>query len=225
MNNFDWEKFFKDWKEEYGVEIFVKDGIIDPDKYENLLFILKDANNANGEQDPDLRKTLVVSCSDGKTWFPAAYWTTALLDGNSEFEEIEKERYEKNHIFMHEQMRRIAVINLKKEAGKPAADDKEINDYARKHREKIKEQIEACNPNLIIVCGVNVFEGAKAVLGKVTPINKERPTFEMANNWEIGTVDLNNQSVPIVQFRHPSVGCSAKKSYNDMIKIRKYLFG
>lgn len=45
----------------------------------------------------------------------------------------------------------------------------------------------------------------------------------MADNWEMGAVEINGTDVAVAQFRHPSVGCSAEKSYNDMLKIRKYL--
>lgn len=49
MSKLDWMKFFKEWKEEHKIDIFTVDGIVCPEKYEKILFVMKDVNNANNE--------------------------------------------------------------------------------------------------------------------------------------------------------------------------------
>ena len=219
MNNFDWDKFFTEWKKEKNIDIFVKDGIICPKKYENILFVLKDANNANGEKEPDLRKALVENTGEGKTWYNVCRWIIALLD------EVPYSSYVGNMTAekQHEIIKRAAVINLKKEAGRESVEDRTIMSCAKNHTDKIMQQIQQCEPKLIVVCGVGIFEAALEVLGEATPFADNRPDLAMAKYWFIGTVRVEDKDVPIIQFRHPSTGCPAEKSYNDMLLIKEYI--
>lgn len=217
---------FERWSAEKPCNIFMKDGIVCEENYEGVLYILKDVNNAKPDELNDMRIDVQESCDGGRTWFNVARWTSALLDGKSfeQFEYDKKLAYGKDdHTFQHVQMRRAAVVNLKKEAGKSCANDNEINRFACEHKEYLREEIEICDPKMIVVCGVGIFKGAKNVLGNLVPIQKERPKFELAQNWEIATATLNGKTFPVVQFRHPSTGCNKEKSYNDMLKIRDFI--
>lgn len=219
MSEFDWDKFFEDWRKEYKINVFAKDGIICQEKYENILFILKDVNNCTVEDNPDLRVSLVTRTDEGKTWFNVCRWIVALLDGVPYSGYVDK----MNSAKQHEIIKRAAAVNLKKEAGGPSVSDEVVKCYAKKHREKLVEQIEVCDPNIIVVCGVNIFDAALEVLGEMTPFATERPKFEMAKNWAMGTVKVKGKDVPIIQFRHPSNRCPAEKSYNEMLLIREYI--
>lgn len=226
MAYFEWDKFFEDWKKKYNISIFMKDGIVCEEKYENILFILKDVNNAKPDDINDMRISVQTSYDEGKTWFNIARWIAALLDSKSysELLEIVKCEYLGDwHKFQHEQLKRAAIMNLKKEAGGASVTDATIKQVAKEQIDELIREVVACDPKMIVVCGVGIFEVAKAVLGKVSTISGKRPELEMASQWEIGTIDLNNKTVPIIQFRHPSTGCDAEKSYNDMLKIKKYI--
>ena len=219
-------KLFAVWKKKHNINIFMEDGIVSELQYENVLFILKDVNNAKPDDCNDMRVYLTESTDGGNTWFNVARWVSALLDGKS-YDQLEKNIDDKHngnyHEFQHEQLSRAAIVNLKKEAGGSSVKDRVINDYAVKHSSELLAELEICDPKIIVVCGLGIFEGAETVFGRVTPIAKTRPDFEMAADWKIGMVVLNNKLVPVVQFRHPSRGCNAEKSYNDMLKIREYL--
>ena len=217
---------FEKWQREYPFNVFMKDGIVSEDKYENVLFILKDVNNAKPDDENDMRIDVQTSNSGGNTWFNVARWTSALLDGmeySQLLNHISTTHQNSMHDFQHVQLRRAAIVNLKKEAGGSSVSNDVVNEFAHMHKEQLWEEIRICSPKIIIVCGTGIFDGAKAVLGEVTPVEKPRPSFEMAAKWEIGTVCLEGKDIPIIQFRHPSTGCSAEKSYRDMLKIREYV--
>lgn len=224
--SFNWDDFFEKWKTKYNISVFMKDGIVCKERYENILFILKDVNNAKPDDKNDICDYVKNSTDGGKTWFNVARWVQALLDGIS-YEKHTMDvanNFDNNmHLFQHAQMKRAAILNLKKEAGGPSVDDSVINAYAKEHKQEIFQQIALCEPRIIVVCGLGILDGVKEVLGDISPIKKERPILEMASNWEIGTVKINLKDIPLIQFRHPSTGCNAQKSYNDMIKIREYI--
>ena len=219
-------RLFDQWIENCSFKVFMRDGIICEQRYENVLFILKDVNNAKPDELNDMRIDVQTSLSGGKTWFNIARWASALLDGK-EFPRFQEDVFAiyKNdyHTFQHDQLQRVSIVNLKKEAGGGNVSNTIVNKYAITHKNYLIKEIEICSPKIIVVCGVGIFDGVQAVLGTATPIKKPRPQFELATDWVIGTVSLDTRKVPIVQFRHPSTGCSAEKSYNDMIKIREYL--
>ncbi|MGN0169153.1 MAG: hypothetical protein ACI39H_00130 [Lachnospiraceae bacterium] len=209
------DDFFGRWKEKYGIETFVKDGIVCPDKYESILYILKDPNNANlGD---DLRESLGTRTDEGRTWFNVARWTTALLDGGEFSEKASK----MNSDMQHEQMRRVAVVNLKKEAGKGSAEDQTIRQCAKQQKGELLEEIRQCKPKLIVVCGTGMLPAVESILGRVKIAN-DGPKMEAVKSATIGTVCIDDKDIPIVGYRHPSHGCLAEKSFHDMKRIKEF---
>jgi len=218
---------FDEWIIEHKFNSFMKDGIVDEEKYENILFLMKDVNNSDDNGLDDMRIDVQTSMTSGQTWFNIARWISALLDGKEYAQlvaEIEQQYKNDLHMFQHEQLRRAAIVNIKKEAGVESVSDAEIAKYACEQKTYLLKEIEICDPRIIVVCGVNIFESAKLILGDVKKDDQPIPQFELIPNREIGTVHLNNKDIPIVQFRHPSTGCNKEKSYNDMLKIREYFF-
>ena len=54
--------------------------------------------------------------------------------------------------FGNEYLHRIAVINLKKYNGKKSSDRNEIMEYANREKKFIQQQIELCDPTVIVCC-------------------------------------------------------------------------
>lgn len=113
------------------------------------MFILKDVNNAKPDDVNDMRVDVKTSTSGGKTWFDIASWTAGLLD--------DKFLTEITHDIQHEQLSRVAIMNLKKEAGRASSDKKEFQYYTDKDIDYILEEIKICEPKLIIACSHDVF--------------------------------------------------------------------
>ena len=211
------DDFFEKWKEKYGISVFAKDGIVSEESYEGILFILKDVNNAKPGEDIDLRDSLVTRTDEGRTWYNVARWTTALLDDN-EYTNLASKM---NSDIQHEQMKRVAVINIKKEAGGPKVSDSMIRKCAEQQKEELLEEIILCNPRLVIVCGAGLKSSVESILGKII-LCDDAPKMEVLKTAILGTACVNGTDIPIVIYRHPAVGCSAEKSFADMKRIKEY---
>lgn len=81
---------FERWKAEYKKEqeelsdkkdsgFFVTDGMVNPEKYENIVFVLKEVNGAKNEWD---LKDMLNSNSNGHSWNNIARWTRGLTCGS-----------------------------------------------------------------------------------------------------------------------------------------------
>ena len=225
MEKFGWEAFFKEWKEKHGISVFCKDGIICPQKYEEVLFVLKDVNNAKPEEDIDLRTTLQTRTDEGKTWFDIAAWAAALLDA----EIVEK----MTHDLQHRYMRRVSVMNIKKEAGGSAVADSLIKTYAQQHKKEILTEIKACHPKIIIACSTVVFETLvenifgedKTCSGNQIVLNEKMSKY--GRYCDVSGYLDNDDPVYLVEYRHPNqCGRSGtrKEHCENMIKIRNFAF-
>lgn len=215
----EWKLSF-DFKQEGPLGRFVADGIVDFEKYQKILFVLKDPNSGKDNYaytDRGICDEVITSRNSGKTWFNVSRWIQALLDGKP-YEDIKPI----THDIQHEQMKRAAIMNLKKASGKETVSDVDITLAALEQKEFIKRQIELCAPNLIITCGSVVFD----ILNKSVFTPEEiSQIYQIEGTSQYGrTFDFqgNSKTIPVVEYRHPSTGCSAEKSYNDMLQIRNH---
>ena len=205
---------FEKWREDETVEIFVDDGFTDPECYEkqnkHILYVLRDAHIVDKAiKNPSLRKDLRNPIAEGRTWNNVARWTMAWLDEIT-FDEVERI----SSAILENQLRRIGFMNLKKEAGGPEA--KKISEYAKKHKEKIKEQISICNPDIIVACGT--FD---EIMCKV--YNKDRKDFSVIGDmkYRTGYVEVNGKQIPVVDFYHPKYNKNNRKLFEDMKEIKR----
>ena len=210
------DDFFAKWKEKYGISVFAKDGIVSEESYEGILFILKDVNNAKPGEEIDLRESLVTRTDEGKTWYNVARWTTALLDDN-EYTDLASKM---NSDIQHEQMKRVAVMNIKKEAGGSSVSYSTIREYAENQKEELLKEIILCNPRMIIACGVGLKSAIESIVGKIS-LCEDVPMMEAVKTAVLGTACVNGKDIPIAIYRHPAVGCSAEKTFADMKRIKE----
>lgn len=109
-------------EKEFCFDAFISDGIVDAEYYENphILFVLRDMNC---QSERNLCDELRKNGSGWKTWNNIGRWSKALLDGNEEYpHDMSKER-------RVEQLKRIAVMNLKKRVASIA--QREMNYWTR----------------------------------------------------------------------------------------------
>lgn len=215
------KSLFDKWNDNIFFEVFMKDGIVCEKLYEGIMFMLKDVNNAKPDDTNDMRVDVQTSMSGGKTWFDVASWTSGLLDGVF-IESI-------THDIQHQQLKRVAIMNLKKEAGGPKANYAEIKEHSRKWRENILEEIRICNPKLVVACSRDVFEiFVEEVLGISS--KQEFPKIEFNEKMksfgrylDFGSYIGASAPVYIVEYRHPS-RCGSqgtrKEHFENMVKIR-----
>lgn len=223
------EKMFAQWKEEHRINAFISDEIVDVKNYEepHVLFILRDMNC---EEERDLCKDLRSDGSGWKTWNNIGRWTKALLDGN---EIYPRDMSKTNRIA---QLRRIAVLNLKKEGGRNRTKGNELLQSVQEQHKEIYDEICLCDPQIIICCGLS----ASGIIGNATLLKEyvfpnstewssvKSPYFD--REWSCYFTDINNRRVPVISYCHPQVTLLEKKRghenlfeplYRDMLLIRK----
>ena len=227
----DVKDLFDKWQQKYSFSAFIKDGIVDHEKYEkpHVLFVLRDMNCLVAN---DLCENISDYGSGAKTWCNVGRWTKALLDANEEYP------YDMSSSKRIEQLRRVAVMNIKKEGGVARSEGKTLISYAEEQKEMILEQIRICDPDIIICCGqsMKTAPGNAVILEeKVFEIKADWHKIQSSTfprDWHYFYTDINGKEVPIVSFCHPQVtnlcgkrGHEAlfKPLYKDMLTIGKKL--
>ena len=211
------EKLFLRWKQEHSFNAFITDGIVDKECYAkpHILFVLRDMNC---KSERNLCDDLRNHGSGWKTWNNIGRWTKALLDGSVEypFDMSEKQRVE--------QLRRIAVMNLKKEGGGSRTIGNELLTAVREQRELIYEEICLCNPDIIICCGLSSakMKGNAALLmeEKVLTDCTEWESFrsqKLIREWWYYYTEINGKKIPVISFCHPqATNLNGKRGHKDL---------
>ena len=226
MKTFDWDSFFEEWKNSCKINVFAKDGIVCPEQYENILFVLKDVNDKKQTQDIDLRDNLITRTDEGRTWFPVTRWAVSLLDG--------KFLNKTTHKIQHQHLKRIAVMNIKKEAGGSQVDDQQVLEYAKNgHDKMIIEQIKACDPKLIIACSKVVYKALDENIFLDSTKSKEygQLTFNdrmknYGHYFDAREYLCFDHPVYVVEYRHPNqcgTQGTSEEHHENMLKIKEFL--
>lgn len=218
-------KLFSKWRIERKYKYFISDGIMDEVEWNKqaykILFVLKEANWENGDE--DLCKFLLSekSSSYWKTWNNVARWTKALIEQGEYPRYVSKS--DKSYW-----LRKIAVMNLKKVGGSSIADDALIREYAENDKVYLKEQIELYNPDIIICCGRGTGKNADILHDIVFDLSQvsewKEPITKQQYNYFVATI--SGKQVPVVSFYHPQMRGGHDKfmsRYNEMIEIGELL--
>lgn len=217
------------WKSEYCFDAFIRDGIVDSDHYKNphILYILRDMNC---KSERDLCNDLRCNGSGWKTWNNIGRWTKALLDGN---EEYPRDMSTDKRV---EQVKHIAVMNLKKEGGNSRTAGNELLESVQSQHEKIFSEISLCNPDIIICCGLTasgITGNATLLKDFVLPISLEWKSFRsrtFSRDWWYYFAEISEKQIPVISFCHPQVtnlgGFRGHEKlfaslYKDMLYIRE----
>lgn len=229
------EKLFEEWQMKCPCEIFCKDGIVDERIYDEqeikVLYVLKDLHLdqmhrarlvEKGECCIDIKREGLED-GVGRTWNPLALWTKSLTDKEARpFVEIKSEIQNKKYL-REENIVKIAFLNVKKEAGESYVSDNTIGKYLEDEDNInfIKKEIDICSPDVIIVCGVNLYyEVIKAL-----ELKREEEIQLTKSKRGVNYIEVGSKKIPVIQFRHPSRSGSYENTYNDMLKIRELFLG
>ena len=212
------EKLFNEWQQKFSFSAFIKDGIVDTEKYEkpHVLFVLRDMNCSVSN---DLCKNLRDCGSGSKTWCNVGRWTKALLDENEEYP------YDMSTQRRIEQISRVSVMNIKKEGGSSRAEGISLVSSAEEQSEMILKQINLCDPDIIICCGQGMKKApSNAVIleEKVFCISADWdkiPSCELQRDWYYYYAEINGRKVPVVSFCHPQVtNLCGKRGHEELFK-------
>ena len=188
-------KFFAAYDAKYANRTtpLFEDGVICPDKYQGIVFLLKEAydrDNAN------LSHSLIddlLKREPWGMWNHVAEWAYGLTQTTPNKIPAFNKNLPKQK--KREAIDSIAVINIKKVAGKPISDDAEIMTYAEENACSLLQELEAAQPQ-IIVCG-----GTMKYLDKILGITRKKH----CDNWfywlDIGT----QKNVLVLDYCHPAI--------------------
>jgi len=151
------DRLFEKWIETYPKEYrsgFHRDGIIDESIFDSqpsrVLFVLLEPNSRDGLYDRyhgwDLRKVFGEEKLKKELNVNLAIWARALLDGVTKY-------VRPSSVAAEKQIRRIALLNLKKIGGSGKADYEAISIHAWKDREFIREEVRIISPTVVVTCG------------------------------------------------------------------------
>lgn len=128
-----------------------------------ILFLLKEAYGSDtlGVDLSELRRfeksLLDMDSDEGRPTYAPMVDIVNMLVLNQNYEQV------------HQQVKSVgaytifkecsAIVEVKKEYGESKSYNSDIKNHARKNKELIKKQIEVYNPNVVILCGNNIYEG------------------------------------------------------------------
>ncbi|MEE1154926.1 MAG: hypothetical protein UH241_07205 [Acutalibacteraceae bacterium] len=127
------------------------DGIVDEQEYSSakfkIVYILKEAN---GGQVGNLKQFLYYG-GRPQSWDNISRWTEAILniEQNHNWSYWEKNCEQRRKIYL----KKIGVINLKKEAGGHTSISREVKRAAIENSIFLQNQLSLYKPNIIICCG------------------------------------------------------------------------
>jgi len=212
------DSLFEKWKNLYKINAFIRDGIVDSEHYDtpHVLFVLRDMNC---QYERDLCADLRRDGSGWKTWNNIGRWTKALLDGAAEYP---KEMSTQDRV---NQLKRVAVMNLKKEGGTSRTAGTDLLQAVQTQHEMIREELCLCNPDIIICCGLT----ASGILGNATLLKSH--VFQSSTEWESFRsktfdrewwyyfAEVNGKQVPVISFCHPQVtNLEGARGHDDLFE-------
>ena len=186
------------WQEKHAeYPYFNEDGIADYERWftlpdgKHILVVLKETNGLQGSLVEFLRHN-----GNGKTWNNVVRWAKMAL-GGVYLEKIPQNEFQNI-------IRSIAVINLKKYAGGPRANAKEIERVAHQDAYLLRQQIELYEPDILLTGGwgltANVLHDT--ICEDTTPWTKPN---DQTNLWyyETDTFSKHHETL-VVSMPHPN---------------------
>lgn len=201
----DIELLFREWKNkvpsngiDHGKNVFIRDGVVCPEQWFSQkirpLFLLKEAYHKTGDWDL-IRDHLLTNDKIGNhiTWKRVSQWTHGLLHTSSTYlcpfgDEAAM------HYFGNEQLRRIAVVNVKKSDGAKGSGKDNILQYAKYDCTELRRELELIDPT-IIVCGYTI-SSLNIIMGYDITCRQNPNLYYF--------IRLNGHNVIVLDYYHPS---------------------
>lgn len=215
----------------------VNDGIVNEkiwdETFPKIVFILKETN----EHDSSLTKLLnkpfftiddkIITDESRRikdlrpTWFNIARWTYGLTNLYKNKEEINWKNLNSNDDWYKkdwlDELKKVAVINIKKTPGKAIADNKELIKAIEGYGHLTWKQIKNYKPNIVIFCGVSwIFN--KYYLENENIITKGDWEQTKTGYWYF---KLEKPKCLFIQYWHPNAHFPNNMMFYSLIDIVK----
>lgn len=200
---------FDEWEKRHlaeGHERFIRDGIVNEDWWmqvqtvPKICFFLKEARTT--EEKYDLAADL-NNRSPWQLWQKVAIWTQSI---QAAFTVERSYDNDKINMKLHDSVKQIAVVNVKKSNGMASSNDEDLWSYVNADKDLLKKELEIVNPD-IIVCGYT-FSMLAAVLGdELERYNTEDTMFAF---WK---------DKLIIDYYHPACHYPNRVNYYALMSI------
>ena len=207
-----WKQYEEIYKDRSGT--LVKDGIVCEEKYAEakILLFLKEANQTNNDSDNDNLANNLFIYKPWEMWLRVAEWVYGISNTNKYCVPAYTELQSKTRDDKHEEIKKIAVININKADGTGTPDKKDINkrlvDALESNQNLLKAEIALSEPR-IIICG-----------GTYWYFQKLYNLPDMNGYKDYITADLGeNKNVLIINSCHPAAHVSSLMSYYGITNI------
>lgn len=185
------------------------DGAVNPEKYNGILFLLKEAYTDKKTEEWNicdwLRENVCYSM-----WNRVAEWSYGIQNTTTDLIPRFKELTEKEKLAAIEV---IGLVNIKKINGNSSSSDSDLCDYVTENSTLLRREIEALQPR-VIVCG---YTGT--YLKAIFDCDFNKGKRRCANLYY--NVDLSNtlKAVTILDYYHPAAQYPALMSYYGITNI------
>ena len=191
------KKLFTRWEKIADDVPFAADGVVNPAVWfaEKVrpLFLFDEAFGADSDLARKSNHTLTDD-SNRRIWQRISLWTKGILKTGATYMEPFDPWCHDIVYSDNKYLNRIAAVNIKKDSGKIKAGYNEICEYAKAGKDLLKEQIELCDPT-VIICG-----GTAGIL-EIILDNEFRKKH---NNNLFYTVYINGHPVTVIDYWKPS---------------------
>ena len=185
------------WQSKYPNKVFVKDGIVNPDKWVTQeikpMFLLKEAYGGKESWDLINDHILVKSKKQvDKTWKKVTQWTYGIMNTSVSSSPF----FDENKIpkqFANEYLQSIAVVNVKKIAGASTSIWSELEEAVDNDKDFLKKEIELIEPT-VIVCGYTM-----SLLEKILGVKIKKTSNKNLYYF----AEINGKKVIILDYYHP----------------------
>lgn len=197
------------WEEARNYYDFCHDGILssDPDgDYfsgecgPRVLYLLKESYGGFTDirgQDYSSR-----SFSRSHFWKMLGMWT-CVLDSLAEGASPDLADFDDEHNDDGYGLANVSYVNIKKEGGRSSSSWSDIMRYARKDRDFLNEQIDLCDPQVIVCCGTYRVYSGIICDGDIPCGSQSEPVF-----------DAYNERI-IIDWHHPSFRGTPNRDFYD----------
>ena len=117
-------------------------------------------------------------------------------------------------------MRKVAVVNIKKQSGGARAHKEELRNSAELYGAFTLREIELCDPEIIICGGFgNAGILKDHVFKDFAGEWRELPAVHFDSTWSYYFSTINGKQIPVISFCHPQVtNFKGKRGHKDLFE-------
>lgn len=177
------------WEANRCYDSFCHDGIINSDSegyFESdvrILFLLKDSwDDFYWVRGGDFTSR-GGSCKpkSWKFWRMLGMWTS-VIDSLAIGDEPDIDDFYEDHNDGGYSLANVAYVNIKKELGCSSVDYSVLRGFARRDRDYLNEQIDLCDPNVIVCCGTYDIYARYICDGDIPNGSQDEPVWDSVND-------------------------------------------